>query len=162
MAREAPSTALAPVIFDTDVLVYYLRGDQRAADFVRSVPYARRKLSAVAYNTTSRIGDLSALICSVVSLAQTWQALRPQPSARTEIIPWGDGCPWGLKARLLDWQPKRGPKGRPNADEIKLERGRLDNEARICYYTAKLFPKDEQRDAGEAPSSHLEGKGVPR
>lgn len=49
MAREAPSTTHTPVIFDTDVLVYYLRGDQRAADFVRSVPYAQRKLSTIAY-----------------------------------------------------------------------------------------------------------------
>ena len=49
MARRNPSPSLQAVVFDTDVLVHYLRGDQRAADFVRAVPYQLRKLPAVAY-----------------------------------------------------------------------------------------------------------------
>lgn len=37
------------MIFDSDVLIYYLRGRPSAAEFLREVPYLRRKLPAVAY-----------------------------------------------------------------------------------------------------------------
>lgn len=49
MAQRGSPTPLPAVVFDTDILVHYLRGERRAADFVRSVPYPLRKISAVAY-----------------------------------------------------------------------------------------------------------------
>ncbi|MCL6642380.1 MAG: type II toxin-antitoxin system VapC family toxin [Candidatus Bipolaricaulota bacterium] len=49
MARRNTSSSLQAVIFDTDVLVHYARGERRAADFIRSVPYSLRKISVVVY-----------------------------------------------------------------------------------------------------------------
>ncbi len=49
MARKDQRAPLQAVIFDTDVLVHYLRGERRAADLLRLAPYPLRKLSAVAY-----------------------------------------------------------------------------------------------------------------
>lgn len=49
MARQSAPSAPLDVIFDTDILIYYLRGEQRAAEFLRRIPYLQRKISIVAY-----------------------------------------------------------------------------------------------------------------
>jgi predicted nucleic acid-binding protein len=37
------------VIFDTDILIWYLRRKSAAADFVDGIPFAERNLSAISY-----------------------------------------------------------------------------------------------------------------
>ncbi len=49
MARQNPTTPLQAVIFDADVLVERFRGSEKAEEFLRSSPFALRKVSAIAY-----------------------------------------------------------------------------------------------------------------
>ena len=49
MARSSAGSPPSPVIFDSDVLIHYLRGRPSAVEFLREVPFPRRKLPAVAY-----------------------------------------------------------------------------------------------------------------
>ncbi len=48
MARSSAGSPPSPVIFDSDVLIHYLRGRPSAAEFIRKVPFLYRKLSAIA------------------------------------------------------------------------------------------------------------------
>ncbi len=49
MARETPGTAVQKVVFDTDVLIWYLRGNTRARRFVAAIPYSDRCVSSLTY-----------------------------------------------------------------------------------------------------------------
>src|SRR5881397_1120138 len=49
MARETPGTPVQKVVFDTDVLIWYLRGNVRARRFVAAIPYSNRCLSSLTY-----------------------------------------------------------------------------------------------------------------
>lgn len=47
MGTRKPPAASGPVVFDSDVLIWYLRGEQAARDFLESVAHSRRLLPAV-------------------------------------------------------------------------------------------------------------------
>jgi predicted nucleic acid-binding protein len=47
MAEQASPPSLHKVIFDTDVLVWYLRGFEKARRFIENVPHERRTLSSL-------------------------------------------------------------------------------------------------------------------
>lgn len=47
MARPTKKTALRPVVFDTDVLIWYFRGNPRASAFLSSVETDRRWISSL-------------------------------------------------------------------------------------------------------------------
>jgi predicted nucleic acid-binding protein len=49
MARGTPGAAIQKVVFDTDVLIWYLRGNARALRFVAAIPYANRCVSSLTY-----------------------------------------------------------------------------------------------------------------
>jgi predicted nucleic acid-binding protein len=49
MAKEAPGASLHKVIFDTDVLVWYLRGLEKAHRFIEDVTHERRALSSLTF-----------------------------------------------------------------------------------------------------------------
>jgi predicted nucleic acid-binding protein len=49
MAEEAPGSSLHKVIFDTDVLVWYLRGLEKAHRFIEDVTHGRRALSSLTF-----------------------------------------------------------------------------------------------------------------
>lgn len=45
-ARKSP-TSRDPVLFDSDVLIWYLRGEDAARDFLEAIPRSRRLLSSI-------------------------------------------------------------------------------------------------------------------
>lgn len=47
MARRKAKTALRPIIFDTDILIWYFRGDAKARAFLASAERERRWLSSL-------------------------------------------------------------------------------------------------------------------
>lgn len=47
MAEENSPAPVQPVIFDTDILVWYLRGNKKARRFIEEVPYQQRALSSL-------------------------------------------------------------------------------------------------------------------
>jgi predicted nucleic acid-binding protein len=47
MARPHESAAVRGIVFDTDILVWYLRGEDRARKFIQSVPYPERAISSL-------------------------------------------------------------------------------------------------------------------
>jgi predicted nucleic acid-binding protein len=47
MARQSKKAALRPVVFDTDVLIWYFRGNPRANAFLSSVETDRRWISSM-------------------------------------------------------------------------------------------------------------------
>ena len=49
MAEQASPPSLHKVIFDTDVLVWYLRGFDKARRFIENVPHERRALSSLTF-----------------------------------------------------------------------------------------------------------------
>jgi|RhiMetdeSRZDD1v2_1073273.scaffolds.fasta_scaffold35361_3 predicted nucleic acid-binding protein len=49
MAEQASPPSLHKVIFDTDVLVWYLRGFEKARRFIENVPHERRALSSLTF-----------------------------------------------------------------------------------------------------------------
>jgi predicted nucleic acid-binding protein len=49
MAEQASPASLHKVIFDTDVLVWYLRGFETARRFIEDVPHERRALSSLTF-----------------------------------------------------------------------------------------------------------------
>jgi predicted nucleic acid-binding protein len=49
MAEEASGASLHKVIFDTDVLVWYLRGLEKARRFIEDVAHERRALSSLTF-----------------------------------------------------------------------------------------------------------------
>jgi len=49
MAEQASPASVHKVIFDTDVLVWYLRGYQKARRFIESVPHQQRALSSLTF-----------------------------------------------------------------------------------------------------------------
>ena len=49
MAEQASAPSLHKVIFDTDVLVWYLRGFDKARRFIENVPHVRRALSSLTF-----------------------------------------------------------------------------------------------------------------
>jgi predicted nucleic acid-binding protein len=49
MAEQASPPSLHKVIFDTDVLVWYLRGFEKARRFIENVPHERRALFSLTF-----------------------------------------------------------------------------------------------------------------
>jgi predicted nucleic acid-binding protein len=49
VAQEDSDRAVCTLIIDTDILIWYLRRNGPAADFVDGVPIAERNLSAISY-----------------------------------------------------------------------------------------------------------------
>ena len=49
MAEQGSSASLQKVIFDTDVLIWYLRGYEKSRLFIEAVPHARRALSSLTF-----------------------------------------------------------------------------------------------------------------
>jgi len=49
MAEQASPPSLHKVIFDNDVLVWYLRGFEKARRFIENVPHERRALSSLTF-----------------------------------------------------------------------------------------------------------------
>ena len=49
MAEQASPPSLHKVIFDTDVLVWYLRGFEKARRFIENVPHEPRALSSLTF-----------------------------------------------------------------------------------------------------------------
>jgi len=49
MAERPSQAAVQKVVFDTDVLVWYLRGNDRARRFMALVPYQQRILSSLTF-----------------------------------------------------------------------------------------------------------------
>jgi predicted nucleic acid-binding protein len=49
MAEQSSPPSLHKVIFDTDVLVWYLRGFDKARRFIENVPHERRALSSLTF-----------------------------------------------------------------------------------------------------------------
>jgi predicted nucleic acid-binding protein len=49
MAEQSSPPSLHKVIFDTDVLVWYLRGFDKAHRFIENVPHERRALSSLTF-----------------------------------------------------------------------------------------------------------------
>ena len=47
MAEEPAISAVQKVVFDTDVLIWYLRGNEKAHRFLARVPYPQRVLSSL-------------------------------------------------------------------------------------------------------------------
>lgn len=47
MAEEAQGTETQRIVFDTDVLIWYFRGNDEARRFLARVPYPRRALSSL-------------------------------------------------------------------------------------------------------------------
>ncbi|HYJ16390.1 MAG TPA: type II toxin-antitoxin system VapC family toxin [Candidatus Limnocylindria bacterium] len=45
MAEQATTTSLYPVVFDTDILIWYLRGSEKALRAINHVAYSRRTIS---------------------------------------------------------------------------------------------------------------------
>jgi len=46
MAEQTSPSSLHKVIFETDVLIWYLRGNEKARRFIEDVPHERRMLSS--------------------------------------------------------------------------------------------------------------------
>jgi len=46
---ERKAASPPPVIFDTDILIWYFRGSEEARDFIRGVPFSERILIAPVY-----------------------------------------------------------------------------------------------------------------
>jgi predicted nucleic acid-binding protein len=49
MGKREKKSAVHKVIFDTDVLIWYFRGDEKAGNFLADTPFASRLLPSVAY-----------------------------------------------------------------------------------------------------------------
>lgn len=49
MDEEEQKSQARPVIFDTDILIHHFRGNLRATEFVRSVPYRCRKVPIIVW-----------------------------------------------------------------------------------------------------------------
>lgn len=49
MAERPSPPAVQKVVFDTDVLIWYLRGNDRARRFMELVPYQQRVLSSLSF-----------------------------------------------------------------------------------------------------------------
>lgn len=49
MAGRKKETAIQGVIFDTDILIWYLHGNQKARDFINGFPYEQRTISIFSY-----------------------------------------------------------------------------------------------------------------
>ena len=47
MAPKGPAVPVRPVVLDSDVLIWYLRGEARAQTYFDSIPHSRRSLFAV-------------------------------------------------------------------------------------------------------------------
>ena len=47
MAQPGESRTVRDIVFDTDILVWYLRGEDRARRFIESVPYSERAISSL-------------------------------------------------------------------------------------------------------------------
>jgi predicted nucleic acid-binding protein len=46
-ARKPGSPGGGAVLFDSDVLIWYLRGEERAREFLEAIPFRRRLLSSI-------------------------------------------------------------------------------------------------------------------
>ena len=49
MAETPSPAAVHKVVFDTDILIWYLRGNEKARHFMESAPYQRRALSSLTF-----------------------------------------------------------------------------------------------------------------
>jgi predicted nucleic acid-binding protein len=49
MAEQASSASVHKIIFDTDILVWYLRGHEKARRFIEDVAHERRMLSSLTF-----------------------------------------------------------------------------------------------------------------
>lgn len=47
MAEQTSATPLYPVVFDTDVLIWYLRGSEKALRAIDAIAYSRRAISVL-------------------------------------------------------------------------------------------------------------------
>ncbi len=47
MAEQAAPTAIYSVVFDTDILIWYLRGNEKALRAIEAIAYSRRAISAL-------------------------------------------------------------------------------------------------------------------
>src|SRR5262249_37595133 len=47
MAQPGESGTVRDIVFDTDILVWYLRGEDSACRFIQSVPYSERAISSL-------------------------------------------------------------------------------------------------------------------
>jgi len=47
MAQQVTTTPLYPVVFDTDILIWYLRGSEKALRTIDAIAYSRRAISVL-------------------------------------------------------------------------------------------------------------------
>lgn len=47
MAEQTSTTPIYPVVFDTDILIWYLRGSEKALRAIDAVAYPRRMISVL-------------------------------------------------------------------------------------------------------------------
>lgn len=95
MARRATGAARRPLVFDTDVLIWYFRGNVRARNVLHRTPQERRWLSAISFmellqgaRQTSELADIQAFIAENFS-----RILHPRTAVSEKaihcIVQWG-------------------------------------------------------------------------
>ena len=74
MARQTQKTPHRPIVFDTDVLVWYFRGNKRAHELLRSTERDRRWITSLTLmelfqgcRTPSEIADIEAFVHENIS-----------------------------------------------------------------------------------------------